>query len=93
MPNIEHGQSYTNGGDTDGSDKEGGDTEGLARNLLAAAVLSGIVIGVSGTGAAAAEPAATRTESADSIRAQFDEAFTPGEEWIAGGPGDIGLIH
>lgn len=89
MPQIEHGQSYTNG-----SDKDGGDTEGLARNILTAAVLSGIVIGVSGTAAAAADPAATRaTESADSIRAQFDDAFTPGEEWIAGGPGDIGLIH
>lgn len=32
-------------------------------------------------------------EGADTLRAQFADAFTPGAEWSFGGPGDIGMVH
>jgi hypothetical protein len=74
----------------------------LLKRIMAAAVLSGIVLGVANTaGDAAAGPvdsagsgtaAPQAAEGMDSLRAQFVDAFTPGEEWTTAAT-DIGLVH
>jgi hypothetical protein len=72
----------------------------LLKRILAVAAASGIAIGIgSPAEAAPVDPAGsgeTATQAVDSpegIRAQFADAFTPGEEWTAQGSADVGLIR
>ena len=99
MPDIEHRQS-----DTESLARKLRSLEFqltvnerlLLHRILAAAVLSGILLSVTSTATTAVDSGGSDTgaaEGTDSIRAQFDDAFTPGEEWVSGEFGDIGMVR
>lgn len=106
MPEIEHGQSDAESLARKLRGLESQLTANerrLLKRILAAAAVTGIALGVGNTAADAATApvdsassgtaTAQAAESVDSMRAQFAEAFTPGEEWTASGGQDIGLPH